>query len=59
MAYPKLKKTPIKEIIFSISYEEIIDENGFDNGYRQNINLSDQKELIYYNTDGSIWKKIN
>ena len=34
------------------------DENGFDNGYRQNINLSDQKELIYYNTDGSIWKKI-
>ena len=34
------------------------DENGFDNGFTQNINLSKQKELIYYNTDGSIWKKI-
>lgn len=30
MTYPKLKVTPIKEIIFSISYEDIIDENGFD-----------------------------
>ena len=29
MIYPTLEKTPIKEIIFSISYEEIIDENCF------------------------------
>lgn len=30
MVYPKLKNTPIKEIIFSISYEEIIDKNCFE-----------------------------
>lgn len=29
MTYPTLEKTPIKEIIFSISYEEIVDENCF------------------------------
>ncbi|MDI6045655.1 TIGR04255 family protein [Flavobacterium yafengii] len=29
MIYPKLKNTPIKEIIFSISYEEIVDKNCF------------------------------
>jgi uncharacterized protein (TIGR04255 family) len=30
MNYPKLDKTPIKEIIFSISYEEIVDNDCFD-----------------------------
>lgn len=30
MIYPKLDKTPIKEIIFSISYEEIVDKDCFD-----------------------------
>ena len=34
------------------------DEDGFDSGFRQNINLSNQKELSYFNTKGSIWKKI-
>lgn len=29
MIYPKLKNTPIKEIIFSISYDEIVDTNCF------------------------------
>lgn len=29
MIYPTLQNTPIREIIFSISYEEIIDENHF------------------------------
>lgn len=31
MPYPKLENTPIKEIIFSISYEEIVDKDCFDN----------------------------
>ena len=35
------------------------DENGYDNGFRQNINLSKEKVLVYYNTDNSIWKKIS
>ncbi|SHI37702.1 TIGR04255 family protein [Flavobacterium terrae] len=30
MIYPQLKNTPIKEIIFSISYEEIVDKDCFD-----------------------------
>ena len=30
MVYPKLKNTPIKEIVFSISYEEIIDTDCFE-----------------------------
>lgn len=30
MKYPVLLDTPIKEIIFSVSYDEIIDENSFD-----------------------------
>ena len=30
MPYPTLDKTPIKEIIFSISYEEIVDKDCFD-----------------------------
>ena len=34
------------------------DENGFDNGFRQNLNKSSQKELTYYNPNGSVWKKI-
>jgi len=29
MVYPKLRQTPIKETIFSISYEEIVNENCF------------------------------
>ena len=29
MIYPKLEKTPIKEIIFSISYDEIVDKECF------------------------------
>lgn len=31
MVYPKLRNTPIKESIFSIFYEEIVDENCFNN----------------------------
>jgi uncharacterized protein (TIGR04255 family) len=31
MLYPRLENTPIKEIIFSISYEEIVDKDCFDN----------------------------
>lgn len=31
MKYPKLEDTPIKEIIFSISYGEIVDKNCFEN----------------------------
>lgn len=34
------------------------DENGFDNGTKQNINESSEKELTYFNQDGSIWQKI-
>lgn len=34
------------------------DENGFDNGMRQSINESSERELTYYNQDGSIWQKI-
>src|SRR6187402_684253 len=30
MPYPTLDNTPIKEIIFSISYEEIVDKDCFD-----------------------------
>lgn len=30
MKYPKLNNTPIKEIIFSISYDEIVDKDCFD-----------------------------
>ena len=30
MIYPRLDKTPIKEIIFSISYDEIVDKECFD-----------------------------
>lgn len=34
------------------------DENGFDKSMTQNINETSQKELTYYNQDGSIWQKI-
>lgn len=30
MTYPRLDKTPIKEIIFSVSYDEIVDKDCFD-----------------------------
>jgi len=30
MKYPELKNTPIKEIIFSVSYKEIVDKNCFE-----------------------------
>ena len=34
------------------------DNNGLDNGFRQNLNKSSVKELTYYNPNGSVWKKI-
>ncbi|WP_177761480.1 hypothetical protein [Flavobacterium sp. I3-2] len=33
-------------------------EDGFDSGETQFINLSNQKELTYYDENGSVWKKI-
>jgi len=35
------------------------DENGFDLPSQQSLNLSTQKELVYYNNDETIWKKIS
>lgn len=35
------------------------DENGLDDGIKQSINKSSEKELMYFNQDGSIWQKIN
>lgn len=46
MKYPPLDKTPIKEIIFSISYNEIVDKSCFEKFINSEMIKNDFKKII-------------